>query len=192
VAKKAVAKNGASKSVKKAPKKAAPKAAVKKASSAQDPKYKLNVGDKAPVFSLAATSGKTVKTPELSGKKYVLYFYPKDSTPGCTLEGHDFKRLHREFLAEGCEIFGVSQDSMKSHENFKGKCGFTFELIVDDTGSLCKSYDVIQMKSMYGKVFEGIERSTFVVDGSGMVRKVWRKVKVDGHAQEVLDAVKEL
>lgn len=178
-------------------KKAAPKATAKKATPKKESKkaaknvdYKLKVGDKAPSFQGSATSGRTLKLGDFNGKKLVLYFYPKDNTPGCTLEGQDFRRLKDKFAAAGAEIIGVSQDSLKSHENFKTKCGFNFELLSDETGDVCRAFDVIQMKSMYGRDFMGIERSTFVIDGQGKVRAEWRKVKVAGHAEEVLEAVK--
>lgn len=150
------------------------------------------VGQAAPSFALPATSGKTVSLDGLRGKKVVLYFYPKDNTPGCTLEGQDFKRLYGEFQKAGCEIIGVSKDSLKSHENFKSKCGFPFELISDQDETLCRAYDVIQMKKLYGREFMGIERSTFLIDGQGRLAREWRKVKVDGHAAEVLSAAKEI
>ena len=154
--------------------------------------YKLSVGDSAPNFTGQATSGRSLKLSDFSGKKLVLYFYPKDNTPGCTLEGQDFRRLKDRFAAAGAEIVGVSQDSVRSHENFKNKCGFNFELLSDETGDVCRAFDVVQMKSMYGRDFMGIERSTFVIDGSGKIRAEWRKVKVTGHADEVLETVKSL
>ena len=172
----------------KKPGKKAPAKKAKKAASATS--YKLNVGDRSPEFKLPATSGRTVALKDLAGKKAVLYFYPKDNTPGCTIEGHDFRKLYAKFKAAGCEILGVSRDSMRSHEGFKEKCGFPFELIADEQGELCKAFDVIQMKSLYGRKFEGIERSTFVIDGKGRVAAAWRKVKVAGHADAVLESVK--
>lgn len=190
------AKGGAKATAKKAAK---PKASTKKAASTKPgtPKkaatiYKVKVGDAAPVFSGSATSGRTLSLSDFAGKKLVLYFYPKDNTPGCTLEGQDFRRLKEKFTAAGAEIVGVSQDSVRSHENFKSKCGFNFELLSDENGDVCRAFDVIQMKSMYGRDFQGIERSTFVIDGSGKIRAEWRKVKVAGHADEVLEAVKSI
>lgn len=171
-------------------KSAAPKASKK--SGGKNVAYKLAVGDSAPSFSGQATSGRTLNLADFKGKKLVLYFYPKDNTPGCTLEGQDFRRLKDKFAAAGAEIVGVSQDSVRSHENFKSKCGFNFELLSDETGEVCKAFDVIQMKSMYGRDFMGIERSTFVIDQNGKIRAEWRKVKVTGHAEEVLEAVKGL
>jgi len=151
--------------------------------------YKLQEGDPVPRFNGASTSGKTIS--QDAHKTLVLYFYPKDNTPGCTLEGQDFRRLYKDFKKAGSEIVGVSQDSMASHDKFKSKCDFPFELLSDGDGSVCKAFDVIQMKSMYGRDFEGIERSTFLIQ-NGVIKKEWRKVKVNGHAQEVLDAVKAL
>ena len=126
------------------------------------------------------------------GKKVVLYFYPKDSTPGCTQEGQDFRDLHAEFQAAGAQILGVSRESIRSHENFKAKFEFPFELLSDPDETLCKAYDVMKEKNMYGRKYMGVERSTFVIDPQGMLRHEWRKVKVKGHAQAVLDAVKSI
>ncbi len=170
---------------------AKPAAAIK-AKAAVSPVYKLNAGDKAPDFKVVATSGKTLSLADFKGRKLVLYFYPKDNTPGCTLEGYDFKKLYSQFQKAGTEILGVSRDSLRSHESFREKCGFPFELLSDETGELCKAFDVLQMKNNYGRVYEGIERATFVIDASGKVAKDWRKVKVDGHGEEVLNAVKAL
>ena len=119
-------------------------------------------------------------------------FYPRDSTPGCTTEGQDFRDHYAQFQEAETEIFGVSQDSLKSHENFRTKQSFPFQLISDEDGSLCKLFDVIKMKSMYGKQFEGIERSTFLIDASGKLQQEWRKVKVPGHVEEVLRAAQSL
>lgn len=147
---------------------------------------------KAPGFELAATGGGTVKLSDLAGKRVVLYFYPKDSTPGCTREGQDFRDLHAKFRRANAFVFGVSRDSVKSHENFKAKQGFPFELLSDPDEAACRAYDVIREKNMYGKKVLGIERSTFLIDEQGKLRREWRKVKVDGHAAEVLEAVKAL
>ena len=122
----------------------------------------------------------------------VLYFYPKDSTPGCTREGQDFRDNYAKFKRAGAEIVGVSRDSLKSHENFKAKQEFPFELMSDKDEELCQVFDVIKMKNMYGKQVRGIERSTFLIDKNGVLQHEWRKVKVDGHADEVLKAVKEI
>ncbi len=137
-----------------------------------------------------ATSGKTVSSDSLTGSFTVLYFYPKDSTPGCTTESQDFSGLHREFVAHNCQIFGVSRDSLKSHENFKAKHGMPFELISDPDETLCLLFDVMKMKNMYGKQVRGVERSTFLIDPDGRLIAEWRKVKVPGHALEVLDTLK--
>lgn len=147
--------------------------------------------DQPPDFELPATSGKTFSTRD-TGRAYVLYFYPKDNTPGCTNEGLQFRELHPQFAKLGCAVYGISRDSLKSHENFKAKMSFPFELLSDADEVACKAFDVIKMKSMYGKKVRGIERSTFVVDAQGMVRREWRGVKVPGHAQEVLEFVKTL
>lgn len=152
---------------------------------------RLILGSQVPEFSCAATSGRTLSSKEFKGRRLVLYFYPKDNTPGCTLEGQDFRRLYREFQKANCDILGVSRDSIKSHENFKGKCDFPFELLSDVDERICRLFDVIQMKSLYGRKFEGIERSTFVIDEKGVLRAEWRKVKVPGHAEEVLTFVQK-
>ena len=152
----------------------------------------VEVGKKVPPFSLPATSEQNIALGNLKGMNVVLYFYPKDSTPGCTREGQDFRDNHAKFKRQNTVILGVSRDSLKSHENFKAKQGFKFELLSDQDEELCKLFDVIKMKNMYGKKVRGIERSTFLIDSSGKLRQEWRKVKVDGHAEEVLAAVKEL
>jgi peroxiredoxin Q/BCP len=122
----------------------------------------------------------------------VLYFYPKDNTPGCTTEGQDFRDLHDQFLACDTLVFGVSRDSLKTHENFRSKQGFPFELICDKDEQLCQLFDVIKQKKLYGKEYLGIERSTFLIDRNGVLRQQWRGVKVPGHAQAVLDAAQAL
>src|SRR4051812_26715141 len=156
-------------------------------------KYKgVKPGQKLPKFSVQGTSGTEISDTELKGKITVLYFYPKDSTPGCTLEGYDFKKHLPQFKKLNTQIYGISRDSMKAHENFKEKCGFPFELLSDDKETLCKMFDVIQKKKLYGREYMGIERSTFVIDTDGKLAHEWRKVKVDGHAAEVLDFVKGL
>ncbi|HEY0635656.1 MAG TPA: peroxiredoxin [Gammaproteobacteria bacterium] len=152
----------------------------------------VTIGKKIPAFSLPATSGKTLSLADLSGKNLVLYFYPKDSTPGCTTEGQEFRDRYGEFQALNTEILGVSRDSLRSHENFKAKQGFPFELLSDSDETLCRLFDVIKEKNMYGKKVMGIERSTFLIDHKGILRAEWRKVKVAGHADEVLNAVKAL
>jgi peroxiredoxin Q/BCP len=143
-------------------------------------------------FTLPATGGKTLTLSALRGHPVVLYFYPKDSTPGCTTEAQQFRDLHADFEAAGCTVVGVSRDSLKSHENFKQKQGLPFDLVSDADEALCTRFAVIKQKKLYGKEVRGIERSTFVIDGDGKLRREWRGVKVPGHAQEVLDYVKTL
>ncbi len=150
------------------------------------------VGKKVPDFSLPATGDKTVRLKDLRGKNVVIYFYPKDSTPGCTTEGRDFSENHRKFSRAGTVIFGVSRDSLKSHENFKAKQEFPFDLLSDANEKVCKIFDVIKEKNMYGRKVLGIERSTFLIDKEGRLNKEWRKVRVKGHVDEVLDAAKAL
>ena len=152
----------------------------------------IAVGKKVPAFSLPATSYKQLALKDFKGKKLVLYFYPKDSTPGCTTEGNDFKELYPQFLKENCDILGISRDTIKRHENFKAKQEFPFELLSDEEEVLCGIFDVIKLKKLYGKEYLGIDRSTFIIDETGKLAKEWRKVKVTGHAAEVLEAVKSL
>jgi len=147
---------------------------------------------KIPDLSLPATSGQTFNLGEQSGKIVVIYFYPKDSTPGCTTEGQQFRDLHAQFLAANAVILGISRDSLKAHENFKSKQSFPFELGSDGDEAVCNLFGVIKQKMMYGKQCRGIERSTFVIDQSGVLRREWRGVKVPGHAQEVLDFINTL
>ncbi|MDR0775344.1 MAG: peroxiredoxin [Azonexus sp.] len=147
---------------------------------------------KIPDFMLPATGGQTFSLAGQAGKTVVIYFYPKDSTPGCTTEGQQFRDLHAEFVAAGAVVLGISRDSLKSHENFKAKQSFPFELGSDADETVCKLFAVIKEKMMYGKLCCGIERSTFVIDRDGVLRRAWRGVKVPGHAQEVLDFVKTL
>ena len=142
-------------------------------------------------FSLPSTGG-TFRLADHRGKTLVLYFYPKDNPPGCTAEGADFRDRHAAFRKAGAEIVGVSRDSLKSHEGFKAKMGFPFELISDAEEALCAQFGVIKMKNLYGKKVRGIERSTFVIDGEGRLVREWRGVKVPGHAEEVLSFVKAL
>ena len=152
----------------------------------------VEVGKKVRNFSLPATGDQTISLADLKGSNVVLYFYPKDSTPGCTTEGQDFRDNHTKFRRRKTVILGVSRDSLRSHENFKAKHEFPFELLSDAEEKLCKQFDVIKEKNMYGKKVMGIERSTFLIDGAGVLRREWRKVKVKGHVDEVLEAVKEL
>lgn len=152
----------------------------------------VTLGKKVPAFSLPATGEQTIKLSALKGNFVVLYFYPKDATPGCTTEGQDFKAAHSKFRRAGAVILGVSRDSVASHERFREKQGFPFDLLSDSDEELCTLFDVIKMKNMYGKKVRGIERSTFIIDDKGVLRQEWRKVKVKGHVDEVLAAVKEL
>jgi len=143
-------------------------------------------------FTADATRNKKIRLKDLRGQNVVLYFYPKDSTPGCTTEGRDFSNLHSKFRRQKTVVLGVSRDSIASHEKFRDKQGFPFDLLSDPDEKLCKAFDVIQEKSMYGRKFMGIERSTFLIDAAGKLRREWRKVKVKGHADEVLEAIKAL
>ena len=145
-----------------------------------------------PDLALPATGGKTVRLHELRGSPFVLYFYPKDNTPGCTTEGQNFRDLYPQFAQLGCRVFGVSRDTIKSHESFKAKMSFPFELLSDQDEKACTAFGVIKMKNMYGRQVRGIERSTFAIDAEGVVRGQWRGVKVPGHVQEVLEFVKTL
>ena len=150
-------------------------------------------GQTVPDFTAPATSDSTFHLADYKGKSnLVIYFYPKDSTPGCTTEGQNFRDLYDAFKKQDTEIFGVSRDSMKRHENFKAKQAFPFELIADEDETVCKLFGVIQLKKLYGKEYMGIVRSTFLIDKEGVLRKEWRGVKVKGHADEVLEAVKSL
>ena len=143
-------------------------------------------------FSLPATGGGTFKLSDQRGKTLVVYFYPKDNTPGCTVEGSDFRDRYKEFRKAGAEVVGVSRDSLKSHEGFKAKMKFPFELLSDADEQACTLFEVMKMKNMYGKKVRGIERSTFVLDGEGAIAREWRGVKVPGHVEEVLNFVKTL
>jgi peroxiredoxin Q/BCP len=144
-----------------------------------------------PDFELPATGNQRFSLSAFKGHPFVLYFYPKDSTPGCTTEGSDFRDLHGEFAKLKVGVFGVSRDSLKSHESFKSKMSFPFELLSDPEEKACEIFGVMKMKNMYGRQVRGIERSTFVVDREGRIVKEWRGVKVPGHAQEVLDYVRD-
>ena len=150
------------------------------------------IGRVVPALKLPATGDQTIDLKDLRGKKVVLYFYPKDSTPGCTTEGQDFTANHAKFKRAGAVILGISRDSVKSHEKFKDKYTFPFELLSDEDEKACKIFDVIKEKNMYGRKVLGIERSTFLIDDKGKLRQEWRKVKVKGHVDEVLQAVKDL
>lgn len=152
----------------------------------------VELDKKVPDFTAEATSGRQITLSELAGRKLVIYFYPKDNTPGCTTEGQDFRDLHESFQAADTEVLGVSKDSLRVHEGFRARQGFPFDLISDSGEALCQLFDVIKMKQMYGKQYEGIERSTFLIDRDGVLRREWRKVKVPGHAADVLAAAQAL
>lgn len=151
-----------------------------------------DIGEVVPDFSLPSTAGTDFSLKDLQGKKVVLYFYPKDSTPGCTTEGLEFSKLIKEFKKQKTEVFGISRDSLKSHDNFKCKQDFQFDLLSDSEELACEIFDVIKEKNMYGRKVLGIERSTFLIDEKGKLVKAWRKVKAQGHAQEVLETIKSL
>ncbi|MCB0384783.1 MAG: peroxiredoxin [Bdellovibrionales bacterium] len=152
----------------------------------------VKLGKKVKNFSLPSTGNKTIRLMELKGKRVILFFYPKDSTPGCTIEGHEFTQLHKSFNGKNAEVFGVSRDSIKSHENFKSKQNYTIDLLSDTDEDLCDLFGVIKMKNMYGRQVRGIERSTFLIDENGVLIKEWRGVRAEGHAQEVLNFITEL
>jgi thioredoxin-dependent peroxiredoxin len=145
-----------------------------------------------PDVTLPATGGKDIALKSYKGRKLVVYFYPKDNTPGCTQEGQDFRDQYKAFVKAGAEIVGISKDSVRSHENFKSKFSFPFDLLADTDGVACAAFDVIKEKSMYGKKYLGVERSTFLFDPKGQLVREWRGVKVKGHADEVLEAVKAI
>ena len=152
----------------------------------------IEIGDKLPAFKLPANGGATISSKDLAGKPLVLYFYPKDSTPGCTIEAQDFRDRVKQFQKIGAAVVGVSRDSVKSHDNFCTKQGLTFPLLADEDEELCNTFGVIKDKTLYGRKFRGIERSTFLFDAKGKLRREWRGVKVAGHADEVLKAASEL
>lgn len=152
----------------------------------------MDTGQKLPNYHFTATGNLQGNLADYRGQWLILYFYPKDATPGCTTEGQNFRDLGPEFSALNTVIFGISRDSLQAHENFKRKQQFPFELISDADETLCLMLDVIKMKNMYGKQVRGIERSTFLIDPEGVIRHIWRKVKVEGHAQEVLQTLKNL
>ena len=152
----------------------------------------VTIGKKIKNFTAAATGDKKISLGDFKGKKLVLYFYPRDSTPGCTTEGQDFRDAKGRFTRQNTVVVGVSRDSLKSHENFCQKQKFNFDLLSDNDEALCTQFDVIKMKNMYGKKVRGIERSTFLIDEKGILRKEWRKVKVKDHVEEVLAATKSI
>ena len=153
---------------------------------------KVSVGKKVSDFTLPATGDQDLSLSDFKGKNVVVYFYPKDSTSGCTLEGQDFRDRINMFRRRKTVILGISRDSIKSHENFKAKQDFPFELLSDADEKVCKLFDVIREKNMYGRKVMGVERSTFLLDAKGVLQREWRKVKVKGHVDEVLEAIKEL
>lgn len=152
----------------------------------------LSDGEQLPEFEVSATSGLTLKRADFHGHYSVIYFYPKDNTPGCTQEGQEFRDAYARFQEAGCAIFGVSRDSLRKHENFKAKHGFPFELISDADEAFCQIFDVIKLKKLYGREYLGIERSTFLIDADGRLVKSWRKVRVKGHVDAVLTALSTL
>ncbi|MCK4865928.1 MAG: peroxiredoxin [Gammaproteobacteria bacterium] len=152
----------------------------------------IEVGKKVPAFKLPATGEQTISLSSLKGQNIVLYFYPRDNTPGCTTEGQNFRDSITKFKRQNCIILGVSRDTLKKHENFKAKQNFPFDLLADTEEELCNLFDVIKLKNMYGKKHLGIERSTFLINDKGVLKQEWRKVKVKDHVEEVLTAVKAL
>lgn len=152
----------------------------------------ITVGKRVDNFSLPATGDQTLSLDDFNGTSLVLYFYPKDHTPGCTREGQDFRDLYDRFQAAGADVLGVSRDSVRTHENFRAKQSLPFQLLSDADETLCRQFDVIQEKNMYGRKYMGIERSTFLIDGNGVLQAEWRKVRVPGHAEAVLEAVEAL
>lgn len=153
---------------------------------------KAVAGKAVPDAELPTTGGKTIRLRDLKGKYTVLYFYPKDNTPGCTLEGQDFRDRYSQFKKLKAEVYGVSRDSLAAHEKFKAKFEFPFELISDADEKLCRLFDVIREKSLYGKKYQGVDRSTFILDKEGVLRKEFRGVKVKGHVAEVIEEIKKL
>ena len=153
---------------------------------------KMLEGKKCPKFKAECTSELNLSNEDFIGKNLVIYFYPKDSTPGCTTEGQEFRDNYKSFKKLNTDILGVSRDSIKSHENFKSKQEFPFELLSDPDEKVCKAFDVMKLKSMYGREYIGVERSTFLVSAKGIILKEWRSVKVKGHVEDVLSSVKNL
>lgn len=152
----------------------------------------VSIGKKVANFSSPSTGDKTLSLKDFSGTHLVLYFYPKDNTPGCTLEGQEFRDAYKKFRRADADILGVSRDSLAKHENFKAKQNFPFDLLSDENEKLCRQFDVIKEKTLYGRKFMGIERSTFLIDANGVLRQEWRKVRVKGHVDAVLEAVKAM
>lgn len=152
----------------------------------------LRQGSAVPAFSAPATGATRVDSEDLLGSPFVLYFYPRDNTPGCVFEGRDFSRHHGQFVRRGASVFGVSRDDMESHERFKARHGFPFELIADEDGKLCEIFGVIRKKRFFGRRISGVARSTFLIDAGGVIRREWRKVRLRGHVDEILRALDEL
>ena len=153
---------------------------------------KLHQGSKVPAFSAPATGATRVDSEELLGSPFVLFFYPKDNTPGCVFEGRDFSRHHDQFVRRGAAVFGISRDNIDSHEKFKARHGFPFELIADEDEKLCGIFGVISKNRWIGKTIFGVERSTFLIDAEGVLRREWRKVRIAGHVDEILKAIDDL
>lgn len=152
----------------------------------------LNIGDKAPDFTLQSDQDKTITLKDLRGKKVVIYFYPKDNTPGCTREACDFRDMLTHFSAKNTEIIGISKDNPSCHQKFKTKYKLPFTLLADESGDVCEAYGVIDRKSLFGNTFLGITRSTFLLDGNGIIKGIWRKVKVNGHVKQVFDELHKI
>lgn len=150
------------------------------------------VGKRVENFTLPATGDETLSLPDFRGKHLIIYFYPKDNTPGCTREGQDFRDLYKEFKQAGADIVGVSRDSVKVHDNFRKKHQFPFHLLSDKDETLCNQFDIIKEKTLYGRKYMGIVRSTFLIDADGILQHEWRNIRVPGHAETVLEAVKSL
>ena len=152
----------------------------------------LRKGSRVPAFSAQATGATRVDSEDLLGSPFVLYFYPKDNTPGCVFEGRDFSRHHEQFVRRGASVFGVSREDIESHEKFKARHGFPFGLIADEDEKLCEIFGVIREKRLFGRRISVVERSTFLIDAEGVIRREWRKVKLSGHVDEILKALDEL
>ncbi len=152
----------------------------------------VSVGKRVEKFTLPATGDQDLSLQDFSGRNLVIFFYPKDNTPGCTREGQDFRDLYEQFAAAGADVLGVSRDSVRTHENYRNKHGFPFHLLSDKDEALCKQFDVIKEKKLYGRTYMGIVRSTFLLGPDGVLLNEWRNIKVPGHAQTVLEAVQEL
>ena len=149
----------------------------------------VSVGKRIENFTLPATGDQNLSLSDFKGRNLIIYFYPKDNTSGCTLEGQDFRDLYLQFTSAGADVLGVSRDSVRTHENFRNKHEFPFQLLSDGEEQLCKQFGVIKEKKLYGRTYMGIERSTFLIDSEGVLQTEWRKVRVPGHVQAVLDAV---